>query len=86
MTAYIKLSTMEYPRHVGDIEIDAIGTSDFAHVTWVEPPEIDFKTQTYYEGAPVQVDDTWHMTWIVRDLTQEEIDLVSKPIDERFPK
>jgi len=85
MTAYIKLSTNEYPRHIGDIEIDDIGMEDFAVVQWVDSPQYDTKVQTCYEGAPVQVDGIWRMTWIVRDLSQEEIDLANRPIDERFP-
>ena len=80
MTAYIKLSTNDYPRHIGDIEIDNIGMEDFAVVQWVDPPQYDTKIQTCYEGSPVQVDGIWHMTWVVRDLTQEEIDLANKII------
>jgi hypothetical protein len=85
MTAYIKLSTNEYPRHIGDIEIDDIGMEDFAVVQWVDSPQYDTKIQTCYEGVPVQIDSIWCMTWVVRDLTQEEIDLANRPIDERFP-
>ena len=83
MTAYIKLSTLEYPRHIGDIEIDT--DKNYAQVEWVDMPEIDKVTQRCYEGVPVEVDGVWHMTWIVRDATQEEIDLANKPFDERFP-
>ena len=84
MTAYIKLSTLEYPRHMGDIDIDT--DKDYAEVQWVDAPIYDTKNQTCYEGNPVEVDGIWHMTWLTRDLTQDEIDFANKPIDERFPK
>lgn len=83
MTAYIKLSTLEYPRHIGDIEIDT--DKNYAQVEWVDMPEFDKAIQRCYEGVPVEVDGVWRMTWIVRDATQEEIDLANKPFNERFP-
>jgi hypothetical protein len=73
MTAYIKLSTNEYPRHIGDIEIDPIGSEDFEVVQWVDPPQYDTKIQTCSEGQPVKINGAWQMTWVVRDMTQEEI-------------
>ena len=79
MTAYIKLSTLEYPRHIGDIEIDE--DKNYAQVEWVDQPDFDFKTQRCYEGMPVEIDGTWHMTWIVRDATQDEIDQANKPFN-----
>lgn len=73
MTAYIKLSTLEYPRHIGDIQLDAAGMDDYAHVEWVNQPDYDSATQRCGEGVPVQVDGVWRMTWVVRDATAEEI-------------
>lgn len=83
MTAYINLTTNEYPRHQGDIEL--VPEDVFAQVQWVDMPEFDKVTQRCYEGFPIETNGVWHMTWIVRDATQEEIDLASKPFDERFP-
>jgi hypothetical protein len=83
MTAYINLTSNEYPRHIGDIELAPNDT--FALVEWVDMPEFDKATQRCYEGLPVEVEGVWHMTWIVRDATPEEIDLANKPFDERFP-
>lgn len=79
MTAYINLTTNEYPRHIGDIELAPEDT--FAHVEWVDKPDFDFKTQRCYEGVPVEIDGVWKMTWIVRDATQEEIDQANKPFN-----
>lgn len=73
MTAYIKLSTLEYPRHVGDIGIDPAGAADYVSVQWVDQPSFDPQTQRCGEGAPVQIDGQWYMTWVVRDATPEEI-------------
>ena len=77
MSAYIKLSTLAYPRHIGDIEIDPAGMADYAHVEWRDPPEFDKATQRCGETAPVQEDGVWHMVWAVRDATQQEIDYVN---------
>ena len=79
MTSYIKLSTNEYPRHIGDIEIDPMGVEDYAHVEWVDMPIFDKVTQRCGTGNPVEIDGKWYMTWAVRDATQEEIEQ-SKPI------
>ena len=71
MSAYIKLSTLEYPRHVGDIALDPEG--EYAPVQWVDPPQFDGATQVAYEVAPECVDGAWRMVWQVRDLTEQEI-------------
>ena len=84
MTAYIKLSTNEYPRHIGDIEIDT--DKNYALVEWVDPPAYDTKLQRCGEGLPVEIDGKWHMTWVVRDATQAEIDLANKPFDDEILK
>jgi hypothetical protein len=86
MTAYIKLSTLEFPRHEGDIrlehpEITQERTGDsfpcpdtHALVGWVAPPEHDPKIQRCAQGAPENVDGAWRVTWSVRDATAEEIE------------
>jgi hypothetical protein len=79
MTAYIKLSSLEYPRHIGDIEIDT--DKNYAFVEWVDPPTYDTKLQRCGEGWPVEIDGVWYMTWVVRDATQAEIDEMNKPFD-----
>lgn len=79
MSAYIKLSTLAYPRHIGDIEIDPAGMADYAHVEWRDPPEFDKATQRCGETAPVQKNGVWHMVWAVRDATQQEIDYANDP-------
>jgi len=79
MTTYIKLSTLEYPRHIGDIKNDPAGMSDYAVVEWTDYPEIDRKTQRCFEQQPVQVNGVWQMTWAVRNATAEEIESASKP-------
>ena len=79
MTAYIKLSTNEYPRHAGDIAIDPTG--EYAIVQWVDRPTFDRETQRCVEGVPEQIDGQWRMTWIVRDATPEEIEIANRPFD-----
>ena len=84
MSAYIKLTTLEYPRHEGDIRREHPEISE--DQTWpnfpcpstyalVEetPRPVFTNTQTAYEVAPVQVDGVWKQVWEVRDLTADEI-------------
>lgn len=78
MSAYIKLSTLEYPRHEGDIAIDPAGAQDYALVQWVEPPVFDRATQRCYEIAPIEINGTWTMQWSVRDATPDEIQEANK--------
>lgn len=73
MSAYIKLSTLDYPRHIGDIDIDPAGIIDYAPVTWVDMPTFNPATQRCGEGKPVLIDSVWFMTWIVRDATEQEL-------------
>jgi hypothetical protein len=82
---YIKLKTLEYPRHEGDIrlehpEITENQTGDtfpcpntYAKVTWTDPPEFDKNTQAISEDNPVQIDGVWTMRWLIRNLTEQEI-------------
>lgn len=74
MTAYIKLSTNEYPRYAGDIAIDPAGATDYAPLTWVEPPDFDPVTQCCYATDPLLKNGEWKMAWAVRDFTSEEIE------------
>jgi hypothetical protein len=84
MTAYIKTSTGEYPRHPGDIALDP--DTEYAVVEWVDQPEYDPATQCCSEDAPINDDGVWRMTWIVRDLTAEEIEQVAaSSVDPRRP-
>jgi len=86
MSAYIKLSTLEYPRHEGDIrlehpEIQESQTGDtfpcpntYALVVPTDRPAFDGATQTAQEQAPLQVNDVWTQQWSVRDLTVQELE------------
>lgn len=73
MSTYIKLSTNEYPRHIGDIEIDPMGMEDYAIVEQTPAPEFDKKTQICQQGTPQIVDGVWKSVWDLRDLTEEEL-------------
>lgn len=93
--AFIKIDTLEYPRHEGDIrrehpEIKEEQTGDsfpipqgWARVSWTEPPAYDSESQACYEQSPVLDGDVWRMTWAVRELTAEEI-AQRKAFDPRF--
>ena len=86
MSTYIKLSTLEYPRHEGDIriehpEIQESQTGDtfpcpstYALVVPTTAPAFDEATQIAQPQSPVQVDGVWTQQWSVRSLTTQELD------------
>ncbi len=94
MTAYIKVSTLEYPRHEGDIrleypEIAENQTGDtfpcpdeYALVSPVQIPECDYEFQTVEELPPTQIDGAWTQQFLLRDLTTEELEERAKRIAE----
>jgi hypothetical protein len=73
MSAYIKLSTLEYPRHIGDIEIDPMGAADYAHVEWVDPPAFNPETQRRTQLQPQRQGDQWFMAWQVAQIPDAEM-------------
>lgn len=73
MSTYIKLSTQEYPRHIGDIEIDPAGMADYALVEWVDPPTFDPQTQRRAQQAPQQQGGKWVMVWEVTQIPFAEM-------------
>jgi hypothetical protein len=89
MSSYIKLSTLEYPRHEGDIRLeypeiteDQTGDSfpcpdTYALVKETTAPEFNFATQVCYETAPVQIDSVWTQQWAVRSMTDEELQRIA---------
>jgi hypothetical protein len=86
MSAYIKLSTLEYPRHEGDIRIEHPDIREdqtwpnfpcpdtYALVTPIQIPSYNEETQCAEEIAPVQIDGVWTQQFLVRDLTTEELE------------
>lgn len=84
MSAYIKLSTLEYPRHEGDIRLEhpEIGDefvcpSDYAEVAETPQPDFVEKDQRVYELPPENIDGVWTMVWAVHTYTQEEKDFMA---------
>lgn len=84
MSSYIKLSTLEYPRHEGDIRSEHPEIRE--DQTWpnfpcpdtyalVEdtPMPVVSNTQIVNEVAPVCVDGIWRRVWSVAELTPEQI-------------
>ena len=80
MTAYIKTSTLEYPRHEGDIRLEypdmgeefvCPDTYSLVHPT--ERPAMNARLQKLSEGAPELRDGKWYATWVLENKTPEEI-------------
>lgn len=72
MSTYIKLSTTEYPRHIGDIEIDPAGMSDYALVQWVDRPSYDANRQRCKIALPIQTNGEWVTTWVLTQIPDSE--------------
>ena len=72
MSTYIKLSTNEYPRHAGDIEIDPAGSADYAPVEWIERPTFNVERERCYIGQPTQEGNRWVTTWVVVPIPDSE--------------
>jgi hypothetical protein len=95
MTAYIKLSTLEYPRHEGDIRLEHPEIREdqtwpnfpcpdtYALVEWIDPPTIDGTTQIVELQQPIQENGVWKMIWAVRDMTAEELDTRARRLTEQ---
>jgi hypothetical protein len=72
MSTYIKLSTLEYPRHIGDIQIDPAGMADYAPVEWADPPTINPERQRCHIGPPVQQAGVWKTNWVIEQIPDSE--------------
>lgn len=73
MSTYIKLSTLEYPRYIGDIEIDPDGMSDYSPVEYVDPPQFDPNLQRCLQKPPEQRDGKWFMVWEVALISESVV-------------
>lgn len=75
----------EYPRHIGDIQLDHPDYKDGDALPegWVKVEETPRPTpgenQVTYEGQPEDIDGVMTQNWVVRDMTQEEIDRRDAP-------
>lgn len=95
MTAYIRLSTLEYPRHEGDIRLEnpeiletQTGATfpcpdTYVLVTPIDTPEYNRETQTFEELSPTQIDGVWTQQFLVRDMTAEELDTRARRLTEQ---
>ena len=92
--SYLKLSTMQYPLHEGDIRLeypeiteDQTGATfplpdGYVAVEQTSPPSFDAATQYVKQGAPVLVNGVWQSTWVVNDYTATQITNRQKRIAE----
>jgi hypothetical protein len=97
MTAYMKLSTSEYPLHEGDIRLeypeiteDQTGETfpcpdTYVPVVYVEPPQYDVATQIVREISPTNIDGIWYTAWEIHTLTEEELAYIEQYIEMKKP-
>jgi len=82
-------SENEYPRHIGDVQLVKAGfkDGDALPTGWVKVQESERPTaeadQVTIEGTPEDVDGVMTQTWIVRDLTKEELDRRNAPANAK---
>jgi len=82
-------SENEYPRHIGDVQLVKAGfkDGDALPTGWVKVQESERPTaeadQVTIEGTPEDVDGVMTQTWIVRDLTEEELERRNAPANAK---
>lgn len=81
---YLKLATMEYALHEGDIRIEHpdlpieltgdtfVPPEGYVLVTITPQPEIT-DDQYLTEDTPVEIDGEWRNVWVINDMTPEQI-------------
>ena len=82
-------SENEYPRHIGDVQLVKAGfkDGDALPTGWVKVEESERPTagtdQVTVEGTPAEVDGVMTQSWIVRNLTEEELGRRDAPANAR---
>ena len=82
-------SENEYPRHIGDIQLEFPGfkEGDAMPIGWtqvIESPRPETGAdELAYEGLPQEVKGLMTQIWVVRDLTQAELDRRNAPADAK---
>lgn len=72
MSTYIKLSTKEYPRHIGDIEIDPAGMDDYAPLVFTERPAFNSETHYCALGPAEEIDGVWQSTFVITQIPYDQ--------------
>lgn len=97
MIAYIKLSTLEYPRYEGNIRLEHPEITEdqtypnfpcpptYAEVAQPKPPEIDTTTQYLTQTNPVNNNGVWTVEWVINNFNDEELASI-KAMQEEFMK
>jgi len=79
----------EYPRHIGDVQLDKAGykEGDPLPTGWTKVAESERPTagtdQVTVEDFPETIDGVVTQSWIVRDLTQAELDRRDAPANAK---
>lgn len=78
MSKYLNLSTNEYPRHIGDLEIAGWSKNDPLPENWVkvndtDPPSVA-EGQIAVEIIPKLINGSWVQQWEIHTFTKEELD------------
>jgi hypothetical protein len=75
----------EYPRHIGDVQLDQPGfqDGDVLPTGWQKVEESKRPTaeagQVTAEGTPKKIKGVMTQQWVLRNLTQEELDRRNAP-------
>jgi|LakMenEpi03Aug12_release.lakeMendotaPanAssembly.Ray.scaffolds.fasta_scaffold134533_3 hypothetical protein len=86
MTAYIDTSTGEFPLYAGDIKlrhpnvswpVNFVPPENYAVIKMAAAPYLPWD-KVYVHGGAELVDGFWQQKWVIRDVNQEERDILIK--------
>lgn len=88
--AYLKISTLEYPLHEGDIRLkhpeigeEFVLPDDYVDIEYVPHPDFDHELQSITEIAPILIDGKWTMRWQVNQIPDDVIAFRKLQAEER---
>ena len=82
-------SENEYPRHTGDVQLakSSFKDGDALPTGWVKVEESERPTagtdKVTVEGFPAEVDGVMTQSWVVRDLTEAELERRDAPANAK---
>jgi len=83
MTVYLNTQTHEYPRYAGDLNLLGWVVGQSLPENWEEVEETPMPetldSEVAYEIEPKKVNNKWVQQWAIRDLTEQEVTMVTTP-------
>lgn len=80
---FINENTNEYPRHIGDVQINP--GERWKQVVAVPMPPLGLN-QVAVENTPQKIDGIWYQQWTVVDLSEDQIKEIQEQSLKNRPK